>query len=200
MEIKSCLFYNLFCEILYLSRSYIIEEHRRKKIMCVKLKKLVGILIICLGFAFVSCIHHNDEASDLAADGSSSRGDLQEEDLYSDLVAKNFVPERVHFDFDKSFVKEEYLPALQNLAEHMKVNRQKNLNVEGHCDSRGTDEYNLALGQRRAASIREYLVSLGVEHSRISAVSYGGEKLLVRKNVMTREDHATNRRADFSLN
>lgn len=83
---------------------------------------------------------------------------------------------RIHFDFDKSFIKPEFEPVLKDNAAWLKSRPGKNLTVEGHCDERGTNEYNIALGDRRANSAKNYLVNSGVESGRLSTVSYGEER------------------------
>lgn len=101
----------------------------------------------------------------------------------------------IHFEFDKYDVKAEYKPALKSIAEWMTKNSGAKLSVEGHCDDRGTNEYNLALGDRRAKSVKDYLVSLGVPAARIETISYGEEKSLCTEQ--TEDCWAKNRRAHF---
>jgi len=84
--------------------------------------------------------------------------------------------ENIHFDFDKSFIRNDAKPILEKVAAYMKKNPDAKLQIEGHCDERGTSEYNMALGQRRADSARKYLANLGVAGSRLSTISYGEEK------------------------
>lgn len=84
--------------------------------------------------------------------------------------------EDVYFDFDKSDIKAGERSKLQETARILKENPTFNVTVEGHCDERGTNSYNRALGDRRASSAEGYLASLGVAKSRISTVSYGEEK------------------------
>jgi peptidoglycan-associated lipoprotein len=101
----------------------------------------------------------------------------------------------IHFDFDKSFIREDAKPVLSAVADFLKKNRGAKLQVEGHCDERGTSEYNMALGDRRAESARAYLVSLGVPASALSAVSFGEEKPLDPGH--SEEAWSKNRRAHF---
>jgi peptidoglycan-associated lipoprotein len=82
----------------------------------------------------------------------------------------------IHFDFDKSFIREDAKPILQEVADYLKANRAASILVEGHCDERGTAEYNIALGERRAESTKTYLVSLGVKAGAVSTISFGEEK------------------------
>ena len=82
----------------------------------------------------------------------------------------------VYFDFDRSSVKSEFFPILDKHAAFLVKNPNQRVVIEGHCDSRGTPEYNIALGERRAKSVETYLLNAGVSSSQISVVSYGEEK------------------------
>jgi peptidoglycan-associated lipoprotein len=86
------------------------------------------------------------------------------------------VGDRVFFDFDKSDIKAEGRQVLQRQAEWLKKYPNVTVTVEGHCDERGTREYNLALGERRAAAAKKMLVALGVPAARVSTISYGKER------------------------
>lgn len=81
-----------------------------------------------------------------------------------------------YFDLDKSEIREDAKPSLQRDADWMKKWQSTQVSVEGHCDSRGSSEYNLALGSRRAESVKSYLVSLGVPATRVLVVSKGKEQ------------------------
>ena len=91
-----------------------------------------------------------------------------------DLVQN--VGDRVFFDFDKSDIKPEGRQVLQRQADWLKKYPNVTVTVEGHCDERGTREYNLALGERRAAAVKKMLVALGVRPNRVSTISYGKER------------------------
>lgn len=82
----------------------------------------------------------------------------------------------IYFDFDKSDIREDQRETLKQNAEWLKSNQSVVIQIEGHCDERGTNEYNLALGQRRADSTKNYLVSLGISADRILTITYGEEK------------------------
>jgi peptidoglycan-associated lipoprotein len=103
----------------------------------------------------------------------------------------------IFFDYDRSDIREEYRPALEAIAAWMNRNPSRLLLVEGHCDERGTNEYNLALGERRALSVRRYLVALGIGSDRLHTLSYGEEKPLDPGH--TEESWAKNRRAEFKV-
>ena len=91
-----------------------------------------------------------------------------------DLVVN--VGDRVFFDFDKFHVDREDRATLDKQAAWLKANPSVSITVEGHADERGTREYNLALGERRANSVKDYLISLGVNPARVKTISYGKER------------------------
>ncbi len=103
----------------------------------------------------------------------------------------------VRFDFDKSVVKEDGRKTCQAVADYLKKNPKAKLLIEGHCDERGTAEYNMALGERRATAVMTYLVSLGVSKANLSTISFGKEKPLDPGH--NEEAWAKNRRAHFVL-
>ncbi len=84
----------------------------------------------------------------------------------------------IHFDFDKSVVREDARPILEKVGTFLLENGGANVLIEGHCDERGTSEYNLALGERRAQAAKNYLSTLGVKGDRVKTISYGEEKPL----------------------
>lgn len=86
------------------------------------------------------------------------------------------VGDRVFFDYDSSVINGEGESTLARQAEWLKKYPDVKVTVEGHCDERGTREYNLALGERRANSVKKYLAGLGISSSRITTISYGKER------------------------
>lgn len=102
---------------------------------------------------------------------------------------------RIHFDFDKYSIRADAAPILRENANWMKANSNKQFIVEGHCDERGTNEYNMALGERRAKAAKDYLINLGVSASILSTVSFGEEKPLDFGH--DESAWAANRRAEF---
>ena len=89
------------------------------------------------------------------------------------------VGDRVYFDFDKSDIKPEGQQALQRQSAWLKQYPNVTVTVEGHCDERGTREYNLALGNRRANAVKSALVALGIPANRIQTISYGKDRPIV---------------------
>jgi peptidoglycan-associated lipoprotein len=101
----------------------------------------------------------------------------------------------VHFDFDKYEIRAQDKPVLDDNVSWLKQNANAQVLIEGHCDERGTNEYNLALGERRAKATRDHLVSLGIDGGRITVISYGEERPLCTER--TEACWAQNRRAHF---
>ncbi len=91
-----------------------------------------------------------------------------------ELVAK--VGDRVFFDFNKYAIRADSQKTLKAQASWLQQNSSLSITIEGHCDERGTREYNLALGEQRANAVKDYLVALGVSASRITTISYGEER------------------------
>lgn len=101
----------------------------------------------------------------------------------------------IYFDFDKYNLRDDAKQGLKNNFEVMKERQDARIQIEGHCDERGTVEYNLALGEKRARAAMEYLASLGVSRDRMSVISYGKERPAMMGS--SEEAWAKNRRAEF---
>jgi len=101
----------------------------------------------------------------------------------------------IYFDFDQFTLSAEARKTLADNAKYLKANSGTQVVVEGHCDERGSDEYNLALGESRALAAKNYLVSLGVSAKQLSVISYGEEKPAAMGS--NEEAWAKNRRAEF---
>jgi peptidoglycan-associated lipoprotein len=89
---------------------------------------------------------------------------------------ERFENQDIHFDFDKSSLTPAAQAILRDKAAYLMANTNVSVIIEGHCDERGTNEYNMALGDRRAASAKNFLVDLGVASRRLTTISYGEEK------------------------
>lgn len=101
----------------------------------------------------------------------------------------------VNFAYDSSTLDGRAREQLKTNSAWMKTNAALTVQIEGHCDSHGSVEYNLALGERRAKTVKDYLVGLGVDAKRLTVISYGKEKLLELGD--SEVVHARNRRANF---
>jgi len=107
---------------------------------------------------------------------------------------KNLNLKSVYFEFDRSDLSQDSLATLKENAAYLLNNKNIKVVLEGNCDQRGTVEYNLALGQRRAVKVKEYYVQLGVAANRIATISYGSEKPVDARN--NESGWAKNRRVD----
>ena len=103
----------------------------------------------------------------------------------------------VYFDFDRSTIRAGERSKIEEVASHLKANAAHKAKVEGHCDERGTEGYNLALGERRALSVREYLVNLGISPDRIYTISFGESR--PTDPALNEAAYARNRRGEFIL-
>src|SRR5436189_2108994 len=103
----------------------------------------------------------------------------------------------IYFDFDKSDIRPDQVPRVAADASWLKEHRGLKFRIEGHCDERGSEEYNLALGDRRANRVKEFLINQGINTSSINTVSYGEERPVCRE--ATEDCYQRNRRAAFVL-
>ncbi len=99
------------------------------------------------------------------------------------------------FDYDKYNIRPDAREALNSVADWLNDHKDINVLIEGHCDERGTNEYNLALGEKRAKSARDYLISRGVSNSKMSIITYGEEKPMC--SMQSANCWQKNRRAHF---
>jgi len=104
---------------------------------------------------------------------------------------------RIYFDYDKYNLDDDSITTLAENAAALMDNPSVKIRIEGHCDSRGTEDYNLALGEKRALAARDYLVNFGIAQSRISVISYGEERPI--DPTENEKAWAKNRRAEFDI-
>jgi len=146
-----------------------------------KIKNLLGVLVlVAVGFTLANCANQN----------------------------KKMALRTIHFDFDKSYIRTDMIPIMDDNVRYLKKGKRhfstqaksdgsdSMVTVAGHCDERGTNEYNYALGARRAETAKSYLVSKGVHTSRIRTVSYGEDRPTCRDH--NESCWYMNRRAEFS--
>ncbi|PSW12769.1 peptidoglycan-associated lipoprotein Pal [Photobacterium rosenbergii] len=168
-------------------------------------KVLKGLAIALPMFTLAAC--SSSESTDSSAASETNTGStteqstvvtspveqepvLSEQELRSQQLRQE---QTVYFKFDNAEIQPDYQDMLTAHAEYLRDNAEVKVIVEGHADERGTPEYNIALGERRANAVAKYLQALGVSASQISIVSYGEEKPLVLGH--TEADYAKNRRS-----
>lgn len=141
--------------------------------------RLRTVLIICAAmFSLAACKTDEQATKGTAGTGGAAQTQATGKEIrpgsQEDLVAN--VGDRIFFDFDKADLRSDARAQVEKWADWLKKFPQNAVTVEGHCDERGTREYNLALGERRAAAAKKYLVALGIAANRVGTISYGKER------------------------
>ena len=154
-------------------------------------KTLVFSLVFLLAFGFfISCrkkveetpppppqVKEQPEVEKVEKPAVVKEPELTEEEIFASKTLEELNQEApvrmIHFDYDKFFIREDAKPVLEANAAYLKKWASVKVLIEGHCDERGTEEYNLALGEKRAKSTFDYLVSLGISAERLKTISYG---------------------------
>lgn len=160
------------------------------------------ICILAIAVTFVNCRGKQEKPEDATPTESTTTP----ESSAVDSAAMSFDPsgsdsgkidglKTVFFDYDKSTLSGEAKKVIAGNVEWMKKNTNTKVQIEGHCDNRGSIEYNVALGERRANAVKDYMASLGIAGSRLATISYGEEKPLVSSE--NENAWKKNRRANF---
>ena len=153
---------------------------------------LVGVAIFGLIASCSSKKKENMVDSDL-------EGGISEKPLYEDSMGSDGgnIPglSSINFGYDQVDITPQMAEVLNRNGDFFRNNPSLNVQIEGHCDDRGSLEYNLTLGERRAKVVKNYLVGLGIPETQLSTISYGEEKPL--REGDTEADRASNRRANF---
>ena len=135
-----------------------------------------------------ACATTPKDSADTSGSGSSSSGsDVSSEGTITETTGSGIVSgsqedlivnvgDRVFFGYDSSDLDSDALELLQDQVAWLKQNSDVSVTIEGHCDERGTREYNLALGEKRAQAVKNYLIGLGINPDRVSTISYGKER------------------------
>ncbi|MBW1769747.1 MAG: peptidoglycan-associated lipoprotein Pal, partial [Deltaproteobacteria bacterium] len=170
----------------------------------------LALLLVIPGLIFtVSCakkqvksepgVTGTEDAGAKRLEGDAQARALEEERLQEQraetAARQKFQNEDIHFEFDKSGLLPEAKRILRDKAKWMMADPNASVIIEGHCDERGTNEYNMALGDRRAASAKSFLVNIGIASQRLTTISYGEEKPL--DPASNNEAWDKNRRAHF---
>ena len=122
----------------------------------------------------------------------------KEEEVVVSKIPIVVMQEDIYFEFDKSTLTPAAQDNLLRKADWLRENPEASVTIEGHCDERGTNEYNLALGDRRAESAKDFLIDLGIDPSRLATISYGEERPVDPRH--NEEAWAKNRRDHFVVN
>ena len=167
--------------------------------LLIKRKSILKILLAAvstLGLMLTACSddekHPENPVSSVSTDQPASPTGSD-----ADKNGAHFAAEIVYFAFDSANLDDVTQSKLGSLAGHLSKDKAAKLEIAGHCDERGTIEYNLALGERRANSVKKYLTHMGVEDTRISTISYGEERPAVEGH--NEAAWSKNRRAEFTL-
>jgi peptidoglycan-associated lipoprotein len=160
-------------------------------------RKFIALAIVLTAFGCASRSEPVPEpiatsGSEMGPEATVDRG-LGGRDAEAEALTARF--QTIYFEFDKSSLLPDARQALQHNGDLITQNPGFNVEIQGHCDERGSNEYNMALGQRRAESARQYLVDLGVAASRITTMSYGEEQPAVQGH--NEVAWSKNRRAEF---
>jgi peptidoglycan-associated lipoprotein len=163
----------------------------KRSVFCFLITATLGLSLAC------SSKKKADDGSkngDVSADSSIGAKDMKFDPMGSDSGNIKGLS-TIRFGYDDATISSEARKILANNAEWIKSNTDATVQVEGHCDERGSVEYNLALGERRAKAVKNYLVNLGIPSGRLTIISYGKEKPIDTSN--TEAGMAKNRRANF---
>ena len=173
---------------------------------------IIGLLIVTVLFAFFDSCKKKEVVTEPTKEEQPvesvtekttkvEKPVLTEEEIFQqkslEEVNQQGYLKKIHFDFDKYAIKDEMKSVLQQNADWLLKYPTVEISIEGHCDERGTVEYNMALGERRAEVAKQYLVSLGISPGKIQTVSYGKSKLVVKG--VDEATHYLNRRDEFII-
>ena len=166
-----------------------------------KIKQTWGLLTLSIGLSAmlsISCSKKKvSEETDAAPDVTSiDTGDTSGANGYGGGAGQKVAGlPTIYFEFNSFSLNSASKEALNLAAQWLKSNPNQRIQIEGHCDERGTTEFNLALGERRASTVRDFLTSRGVPANQLSTISYGEERPIATGS--TEEAWAKNRRAEF---
>jgi len=161
---------------------------------------LVTVLVLFFGIMMSGCAKKAVEAPEAAPGEQAAMGPTESLETEASTIMEGrtsapMLP--VYFDFDESVIRADQVERIEVNGDFLKENPEVRIRIEGNCDPRGTKEYNLALGERRAQSAKRYLENLGIDEARMETISWGEEKLLLYGHDEL--SWAQNRRDDFVI-
>jgi peptidoglycan-associated lipoprotein len=164
------------------------------------MNKMQNVLSVILGLMMLTLVGCADKAK-TSGDMKGGEGAVAKESLDSEPIgimegrtSGPMLP--LYFDFDSSAIRQDQITRMDGNANFLK-SKSVSIRIEGNCDPRGTQEYNMALGERRALSAQKYLADKGVSKDKMTTISYGAEQLLLQGHDEL--SWAQNRRADFVI-
>lgn len=167
---------------------------------------LILILILTAGLLMISCskkaMQSNSEQTATSKSQETETTNINQEVAQNDAAAPEtekaeFVNQNIYFDFDSALLSDQAQQILTKKADYLRDNPGLRMTIEGYCDERGTEAYNMALGERRAKSAEAYLETMGVSADRLRTISYGEERPIVLQH--DESSWAENRRAQFVI-
>ncbi len=166
------------------------------------MKIFIGIAVLAVGFTFLTACPKKPpppttEVNQTPPEKTPEKPPAEPPEVTENPRAWMEKVQDVFFDFDMAELRSDARMVLQTDAQYLKDHPDAKVVLEGHCDNRGTEEYNLALGQRRADAVMQYLTDLGIPASRLSTLSYGEEKPFAMGD--TEQAWAKNRRVHFNI-
>lgn len=164
--------------------------------MSISLRSLLSVLVLSLSVALTGCGSSSKKTSSDSSMGADANNEGLSLELNGDSDSgKAGGLQTVFFAYDSSSLSSDARSTLESNVAFLKNNPAVEIQVEGHCDERGGVQYNLALGERRAKAVRDYMVAMGVSASRVTTISFGKERPL----AFGHDDSAwgQNRRANF---
>ncbi len=168
---------------------------------------LVGLVAVVLALSLSGCGSKEEVMEDITiepeavediegiVDGDIPLDPVPEDTIFIDLLGKVFSD--IHFAYDQYRVLDRDISTLEDVAAWLNENPEARVLIEGHCDERGTNEYNMALGEQRALAARRYLVGLGIDSGRLTTISYGEERPIALGS--TEDAWSQNRRGHFAV-
>jgi peptidoglycan-associated lipoprotein len=167
----------------------------------------ITVLLFALGFVFATgCAAKKkpiepqpikSSTEGISEDELAAKRKAEQEAALKKAAMQKFVNEDIHFDFDDASIRPDAREILKDKVEWLKATPGASVTIEGHCDERGTEAYNLALGERRAQSIKTFLITAGINNTRLNTISYGKEKPLDQGH--TEAAWTKNRRGHFRI-
>ena len=160
---------------------------------------LAGAVALLAAFALMGCASTSEQESEVVDTGSEwqeAPTPVGEPETETPVGSVQMEFQTVYFDFDRFEIRSDARPVLRDNASSINQGSNGEVTIEGHCDERGSTEYNLALGERRANAVKRYLVDLGVTSARIRTVSFGEDRPAVQGHDESAWRY--NRRADFT--